>query len=57
MRLGIASETLPMKGVDKPKVIASVNKVLLRLMFGGIVFNSVSPEDVGFGLLYTPATI
>jgi hypothetical protein len=41
-----------MKGVDKPKVIASVNKVLLRLMFGGVVFNSVSPDDVGFGVLY-----
>src|SRR5205085_5089477 len=41
-----------MKGVDKSKVIASVNKVLLRLLFGKIVFNSVMPNDVGLGILY-----
>src|SRR5438105_10708048 len=38
-----------MKGVDKSKVIASVNKVLLRLLFGKIVLNSVMPNDVGLG--------
>jgi hypothetical protein len=39
-------------GVNKSAVISSVNKILLRLMFGGIVFNSVSPDNVGFGILY-----
>jgi len=41
-----------MRGVTKRSVINSVNKVLLRLMFGGIVFESVSPDDVGFGSVY-----
>ena len=40
------------QGVTKSTVISSVNKVLLRLMFGGIVFHSVSPDDVGFGVVY-----
>ena len=41
-----------MKGITKADVIASANQVLLRLMFGGIKFNSVAPEDVGFGNVY-----
>jgi hypothetical protein len=41
-----------MRGVTKSTVISSVNTILLRLMFGGIVFNSVSPDDVGFGIVY-----
>ncbi len=41
-----------MQGITKSTVINSVNTILLRLMFGGIVFNSVSPDDVGFGVLY-----
>jgi hypothetical protein len=41
-----------MKGVDKPTVIGSVNQVLLHLMFGGIRFDAVSPDDVGHGMVY-----
>jgi hypothetical protein len=41
-----------MKGITKADVISSTNQVLLRLMFGGIKFDSVAPEDVGFGTIY-----
>jgi len=41
-----------MKGIGKQQVIDSTNSLLLLLMFGGISLDAVSPDDVGFGLLY-----
>src|SRR5690606_29378180 len=41
-----------MKGVDRDVVLESVNRLLLALLFGGIRFDGLAPDDVGFGVLY-----
>jgi hypothetical protein len=41
-----------MKNVERQIVIDSVNRVLLTLMFGGIQFDAIEPEDIGFGTIY-----
>lgn len=41
-----------MKGVDRPVVLEAVNRLLLALLFGGIRFDGLAPEDIGFGMLY-----
>lgn len=41
-----------MKGVSKGDVVASANRLLLKLTFGGISFDAMAPDDVGFGFIY-----
>ncbi len=41
-----------MKGVSKEDVLASANRLLLKLTFGGIDFDAMAPNDVGFGFIY-----
>jgi len=36
-------------GLEKQSVIDACNAILLRLLFGGIEFDAVVPEDVGYG--------
>jgi hypothetical protein len=41
-----------MPGVHEEEVIASANRILLKLTIGGIDFDAVAPNDVGFGFIY-----
>lgn len=41
-----------MRGVDKQDVVEAINRIFFQLMFGGIQFDAVSPDDIGFGHLY-----
>lgn len=41
-----------MPGVGEEEVLASANRLLLKLTFGGINFDAVAPNDVGFGFIY-----
>lgn len=39
-------------GVSEEDVLASANRLLLKLTFGGIDFDALAPNDVGFGFIY-----
>lgn len=41
-----------MPGVSEDDVLASANRLLLKMTFGGIVFDALAPDDVGFGFIY-----
>lgn len=41
-----------MPGVTKENVLASTNRLLLKITFGGIDFDAVTTNDVGFGSIY-----
>mgnify|MGYP003112377814 CR=1 FL=1 len=41
-----------MPGVSEEEVLASANRLLLKLTFGGIPFNAMNSDDVGFGFIY-----
>jgi hypothetical protein len=41
-----------MPGVSEEDVLASANRLLLKLTFGGIHFDAVAPNDVGSGFIY-----
>jgi hypothetical protein len=41
-----------MPGVSEEAVLASANRILLKLTFGGIDFDAIAPNDVGFGFIY-----
>ncbi len=41
-----------MPGVREGEVLASANRLLLKLTFGGIDFDALAPNDLGFGLMY-----
>ena len=38
--------------VSRDDVVASANRLLLKLTFGGISFDAMAPDDVGFGFIY-----
>tara|TARA_A100001391_G_scaffold139407_2_gene97653 strand:- start:1576 stop:2721 length:1146 start_codon:yes stop_codon:yes gene_type:complete len=38
--------------ISEQQVLASANRLLLMLTFGGIAFDAVSPNDIGFGFIY-----
>ena len=40
------------QGLDRNIVLESVNRLLLALLFGGIRFDGLAPDDIGFGMLY-----
>lgn len=42
-----------MKGVSRNDVVASANRLLLKLTFGGISFDAIASDDVGFGYIYS----
>lgn len=41
-----------MKGISFEAVIESANRLLLKLTFGGIPFDVITPSDVGYGMIY-----
>jgi hypothetical protein len=41
-----------MPGVSEAGVLASANRILLKLTFGGLYFDAMAPNDLGFGLIY-----
>lgn len=41
-----------MPGVSEAEVLASANRILLKLTFGGIDFDAMAPNDLGFGHIY-----
>lgn len=41
-----------MPGVSEDDILASANRLLLKLTFGGIHFDAMAPDDVGFGFIY-----
>nr|USU33153.1 hypothetical protein NG677_05585 [Methylobacterium sp. OTU13CASTA1] len=41
-----------MPGVTRDNVLASTNRLLLKLTFGGIDFDAMATNDVGFGSIY-----
>lgn len=41
-----------MRGVSEEEVLASANRLLLKLTFGGIDFDALAPNDIGFGYIY-----
>lgn len=41
-----------MPSLSDEDVVATANRLLLKLTFGGIDFNAVAPNDVGFGFIY-----
>jgi len=41
-----------MAGMSEEDVLASANRLLLKLTFGGIDFDAMAPNDVGFGFIY-----
>lgn len=41
-----------MKGLDRQSVIDATNHNLFKLLLGGIPFDSIADENVGFGMLY-----
>lgn len=41
-----------MPGVSEAEVLASANRLLLKLTFGGIDFDAMAPNDLGFGHIY-----
>lgn len=38
--------------VGEAEVLASANRLLLKLTFGGVDFDALAPNDLGFGLMY-----
>ncbi|MCP2080844.1 UNVERIFIED_ORG: hypothetical protein J2W74_002030 [Methylorubrum zatmanii] len=40
------------KGVDRAFVLSSANKVIFEMLLGGIPFDAISPDDIGFGEIY-----
>jgi hypothetical protein len=41
-----------MPGLSEAEVLASANRLLLKLTFGGIDFDAMVPNDLGFGHIY-----
>lgn len=41
-----------MPGVSEEDVLASANRLLLKLTFGGVDFDAMAPNDLGFGYIY-----
>lgn len=41
-----------MPGASEEAVLASANRILLKLTFGGIDFDAIAPNDVGLGFIY-----
>jgi hypothetical protein len=39
-------------GVSKEDTLASANRLLLKMTFGGIDFDAMVPSDIGFGFIY-----
>ena len=41
-----------MPGLTLDDVVSAANKLLLKLTFGGVVFDALAPADVGLGIIY-----
>ena len=41
-----------MSDISGADVLASANRILLKLTFGGIDFDAMAPNDIGFGFIY-----
>lgn len=41
-----------MPSVSEEDILASANRLLLKLTFGGIDFDAIAPSDIGFGFIY-----